>query len=94
MKVFLITYDLREIGKNYIGLYDAIKSLGDWRHPMDSAWFVAVNNDFTMSEQIYDRLRCFINENDALFVVNITGRDCSGWAPKSLWRWLDSMNEV
>lgn len=41
MRIYLITYDLKQIGQNYSELYNSIKSLGDWRHPMESVWFVA-----------------------------------------------------
>lgn len=33
-KIFLITYDLKEPGQDYSELYEAIKGLGDWQHPI------------------------------------------------------------
>ena len=32
--IVLITYDLKQPGRNYTDLYEAIKSLGDWQHPL------------------------------------------------------------
>jgi len=58
---------------------------------MESVWFVAVGSGFVTADYIYDKLRYLIDESDSLFVVDITNRDCAGWAPKSLWNWLNAI---
>lgn len=92
MQIFLITYDLKQIGQNYSGLYNTIKELGDWRHPMESVWFVAINSHLINSTDIYEKLRMTVDKNDSIFVVNVTKSDKQGWVPKSLWEWFD-LNE-
>ncbi len=87
-KIFLITYDLKEPGQDYSELYEAIKGLGDWQHPLESVWMVKVN-DFIVAQNIYDTLRPQIDENDLLFIVDITDRNCQGWLSKTVWTWLN-----
>ena len=66
-KNFLITYDLKKPGQSYSELYEAIKNLGDWQHPLESMWMVKVN-DSTSAQDIYNTLRPQIDENDLLFI--------------------------
>ena len=86
-KTFLVTYDLKIPGQNYSDLYDAIKSEGDWQHPLESIW--AVKTGISVSAgTLYERLRPLIDENDSLFIVEITDQDRQGWLAKSFWTWL------
>ncbi len=66
---YLITYDLNRTGQNYEGLYELIKNLGDYRHPMQNTWFVKSN---LTAGQIRDALRPALDENDKLFVCSIS----------------------
>ena len=34
--IYIISYDLKIPGRGYTSLYDAIKSLGDWQHLLES----------------------------------------------------------
>ena len=86
-KTFLITYDLKRPGQNYSDLYDAIKSEGDWQHPLESTWAVKTETSVS-ANTLYERLRPFIDENDSLFVVEITAQDRQGWLAESFWTWL------
>ncbi len=86
-KTFLITYDLKRPGQNYSDLYDAIKSEGDWQHPLESTWVVKTDN-LVLANTIYEHLRPCIDENDSLFIVEITAQDRQGWLAKSFWEWL------
>lgn len=85
-KIFLITYDLKRLGQNYTELYDTLKSLGDWSHPLESVWAVKVEN--SSAGEIYRAVRPKLDDGDRLFVVEITGADRNGWLPKSFWTWL------
>ena len=40
MSTKLIAYDLNAPGQDYTSLTDAIKTLGVWRHYLDSTWLV------------------------------------------------------
>lgn len=86
MKIYLISYDLHTSGQNYTLLYDAIKAYEDWQHPMESLWAIYTNED---ANTIYDKLRSKIDNNDSIFVVQMSSSDRQGWLPKSFWQWIN-----
>ena len=67
--VYEISYDLNRPGKDYPDLYDAIKKLGSWCHPVDSTWFVKSSLE---AKDIRDRLAGVMDKSDALIVVTAT----------------------
>lgn len=83
--VYLITYDLKTLGKDYNTLYDAIKSIGEYYHPLESTWLVKSRLN---ANSISASLRAVMDNNDYLFVVNINKQDRQGWLPKTAWEWL------
>ena len=87
--IVLITYDLKQPGRNYTDLYEAIKSFGDWQHPLESTWFVHVP-DNTSLDLIVEKLKASADKNDFFFAVEIT-KNYQGWLPKSFWTWLDQI---
>lgn len=92
MRFFAIIYDLRQPGRNYDELYDAIKEMageGNWQHPMESFWVVAVSDySYKSSESMYETLRQSIDDNDSLFISEIDNVEHQGWMPKSFWNWF------
>lgn len=48
-KLFIISYDLNSIDKDYNGLYQAIKDLAPnaWKHPLESLWCISVDENYT-----------------------------------------------
>lgn len=92
VKFFAIIYDLRQPGRNYNGLYDAIKEMagdGNWQHPMESFWSVAISEYSSMSvEDMYSILRQNIDDNDSLFISRMNVDEHQGWMPKSFWAWV------
>lgn len=89
--VYLITYDLKTPGKDYNPLYDAIKSIGDYYHPLESTWLVKSHSN---ANSISTSLRAIMDNNDYLFVVNISKQDRQGWLPKTAWEWLKNNDLV
>ena len=85
-KYYLICYDLKKPGQNYSELYDEIKSLGDWRHPMESTWVVHTEGLSTVV--IRERLKKKMDLNDSVFVVDITTSDYAGWLTNTFWEWF------
>ena len=53
MDLYIISYDLKTPGRDYTSLYNAIKDLGEWQHPLESTWVVSTNYD---ENQIYNIL--------------------------------------
>ena len=90
--IVLITYDLKQPGRNYTDLYEAIKALGDWQHPLESTWFVHVP-DGTSLDLIVEKLKANADKNDFFFAVEIT-KNYQGWLPKSFWTWINQINNM
>lgn len=85
--VYLITYDINKVVKNYEELYAAIKNIsGDFQHPLESTWFVSTD---LPREEIYNRLRHLIDAKDRLFIIRMKG-EYYGWLSKNVWEWLNS----
>jgi hypothetical protein len=84
---YLITYQLRKPDMNYSLLYETIKQLGDWQHPLETTWVVRTNANVT-TRNIFEKLHPVMDPDDSLFVVEITGQTYTGWLAKGFWTWL------
>lgn len=93
MGFYIITYDLRTPGQDYTELYNAIKALGEWQHPLESVWFLYTDDVNVDSNYIYQRLRPCIDNNDFLFINRLNPDDKQGWMVKSFWNWYNSILE-
>lgn len=87
MRTMLIGYDLNKKGQDYDGLIDKIKKIaGDtWWHGLDSTWLLRTTKN---AETLRDELLPYIDTNDELLVIDITGDEkawygfnkaCSDW---------------
>lgn len=65
----LISYSLRETGKDYQPLYEAISGLGAWAAIHETLWYV--KSEFE-SDYIIEQLKQYVGNNDVLFVVNVS----------------------
>ena len=85
--LYSINYDLRQPGRDYTNLYNAIKTCGaSWWHYLDSTWLVDTSLN---AQSIWDRLAPHVDTNDLMLVVGIT-RDHQGWLPQDAWDWIKS----
>ena len=84
--IYAINYDLKKPGRDYKGLYEAIKNCGAWWHYLGSTWLVDTNLD---ANGIWKRLESHFDRNDRALVIGVT-RDYQGWLPKETWEWIDS----
>ncbi|MBU0613136.1 hypothetical protein KKB10_03910 [Patescibacteria group bacterium] len=82
--VYAITYDLNKPGQDYPGLYDHIKSLGPWLHPLDSFWLVDVN---ASANEISEGIKGRVDGSDHFLVIGVTS-EYQGWLPKEAWAWI------
>lgn len=87
--IYAINYDLKKPGRDYTGLYEAIKSCGTWWHYLGSTWLVDTTLD---ANGIWKRLAPYFDRNDLALVIGVT-RDYQGWLPKEAWEWIDSRRE-
>ncbi len=69
MSAYLISYDLDKPGQDYGKLIDAIKKFTGAKL-LFSGWLVSTA---WTSQQVYDYLAPFIDRNDRLFIVQLTG---------------------
>lgn len=79
MNTLLVGYDLKAPGKDYEGLYVAIKLQGTaWWHHLDSTWLIRTDKSVS---QVRDALKEHLDQNDELLVINVTGcaRSWSGF---------------
>ena len=88
--VYLISYDLKTVNKDYSGLYGAIMSCGEWLHPLESVWMVDTSKKNLNADQIIDIIRTHTSQEDTIFVCKIDKMERNGWMPKDSWLWLRS----
>jgi hypothetical protein len=81
-----VNYDLKQPGRDYSALYNAIKSCGPWWHYLGSTWLVDTALD---ARQIWERLAPHVDKNDVCLVIGVT-RNYQGWLPKEAWDWINS----
>lgn len=70
-RTLLVAYDLNRPEADYPGLIDAIKKQGAWWHHLDSLWLVNTN---LSPGEMRDVLKPFVDTNDELLVIDVTGR--------------------
>ena len=83
--IYAINYDLKQPGRDYEGLHEAIKSCGPWWHYLESTWLVDTSLD---ADGIWKRLARHFDKNDNALVIGVT-RDHQGWLPKEAWKWIN-----
>lgn len=89
MRSYLIGYDLNKSGQDYATLIEEIKKLGTWWHCLDSTLIIKSSST---AVAIRDHLKKFVDSNDELLVVCLTGEvawngftdECSNWLKNNL----------
>lgn len=66
MTCYIITYDLRQPGRDYSPLYAKIKSYNGWAKVTESTWAVVTDES---AASIRDALLSIADSNDRIFVV-------------------------
>lgn len=86
--ITLITYELKQPDRDYSILYETIKNAGvSWWHYLDSVWIINTTMEL---DQLSSLLRSNMDDNDTLFVVDITNSKHQGWLPSKAWEWFKS----
>lgn len=76
MGTILIAYDIHpSAGEACERVTDAIRSLGEWWHHLESTWLVKTNHT---PQQIRDLLKEHVGSDDQLLIVDIS-RDTAAW---------------
>ncbi len=91
-RFYVISYDLKILGRDYTSLYEAIKSYNEWQHPLESTWIVYTSET---ANDISAKLRSDgkMDNSDLLFVCALEINDRQGWLDKSVWNWIKTRIE-
>lgn len=89
--IFLITYDLKQPGRNYNSLFAAIRALGPGQYlrPLESVWILAITSPLWVNALgIRNELAQHIDMNDGLMVIEITGAQWASWLHPNSNAWM------
>lgn len=78
MAVFVLSYDLRQPGRNYEALYQALRRV-DGVRVLESVWLIDVAQT---AAQVRDAVKSHLDRNDGVLVVEI--REFADWAYANL----------
>ena len=70
MNLILLSYDLRDPGRNYEPLYREIKKMGTAEHVLKSVWLLKTQLN---TVEIRDTLVRFLDSNDGIIVCQLNG---------------------
>ena len=88
--ILLVSYDLEVPGRDYVKLYEVLKSADGWWHHLKSTWIISTTDSVnTWTEKI----RAVMDENDRFIIVDITEKTNNGWLPKNAWEWINEHNK-
>ena len=89
MAIILVTYDLKQPGRDYGPVYDYMKTF-TWCKGLESVWLLDTSTSVTA---IRDKLKTLIDGNDKVFVTKLkndwasVNYYCSDWLNKSERNW-------
>ncbi len=75
MSTLLISYDLQAPGKDYEKLWDYLRTYGNWARPLESVWLIKTDKT---PEEVRNLIQnSYIDRNDKIFVVDVTGKSAA-----------------
>ena len=90
MSIFVVTYDLKQPGRDYQSLFDHIKTNFTWCKGLESVWLI---ESPLSAAQIRDGIKPLLDANDVLFVAKLQGNwgsinyYCGEWLNKPERQW-------
>lgn len=82
--VYVVSYDLRKPGRDYVGLTEQLQNSPRWWHYLGSTWLISTNES---PDQLYNRLRAHLDKGDSILIIE-AGNYIGGWLPKKAWEWI------
>ncbi len=82
--LYMVSYDLRKKGKDYIGLYEQLKNSPGWAHYLGSTWLISTNEQ---PKDLYERLSAHLDRSDYILIAPFSG-NYYGVLPKEAWEWI------
>lgn len=87
MSTYLLSYDLIR-QQDYPRIIEAIKSYGNWAHPLESVWLIKTDVEINL---VTTHLRQYIDADDKLLVMDVTS---DHWMAYSLAQDVSSWMQV
>ena len=84
-RLYIISYDLNNPGKDYTDLFQKIESLGSALHIQKSVWLLKSSLN---ANEIATSLHEKMDSNDILFVSELSESNYQGWMNKNYWEWI------
>ncbi len=84
-KLYSVSYDLRQPGRDYEDLYVAIQNCGSYFHALESTWFVRSE---LSANDIYERLKDHKDANDHVVISEVNSVNQQGWMMRTFWEWI------
>ncbi|MFA6986339.1 MAG: hypothetical protein WC213_09040 [Arenimonas sp.] len=89
MSIYLVTYDLKQPGRNYAPVFEYLKKF-TYCKGMESVWLLDTT---TSATALRDALNTLVDGNDRVFVARLQGEwgslryDCAAWLNDSARKW-------
>lgn len=82
--VYVVAYDLRKEGKNYVGLFEQLKNSPGWCHYLGTTWLILTSEN---PQDLHKRLSAHLDENDYILITEFS-RNYYGILPEDAWEWI------
>lgn len=82
--LYIVSYDLRKPGKDYIGLTEQLQHSPLWWHYLESTWLIATSE---RPSELYNRLAAHLDSGDSVLIIE-AGNHIHGQLPKDAWEWI------
>ncbi|MBQ6976344.1 MAG: hypothetical protein IJQ16_07310 [Selenomonadaceae bacterium] len=87
--VYLVSYDLNAPEQDYPKIIKAIETYDLHCRILKSQWLIFSNRS---AEQIFNHLSRFIDEDDELFVCEVTRNCCGKFNENRPQKWVDNLH--
>lgn len=85
--VYFITYDLNKTGKNYEGVFQAIKDASTyWCHYWGSSWLI--KSDLKSADDVFQKIKPHLDDDDRCLVIEVKN-NVQGWLTKNQWETIN-----
>ena len=86
MKLLLVTYNLKNAGKDYSGFYNVLRDATLWWHYIDSTWLLKTSDS---PSDLRGKLKPHMDEiADSLLIIEVND-SYGGWLPQKAWDWIN-----
>lgn len=84
--MLLVTYDLRQPGRDYSDLFNLLKSATSWAKIADSVWMLKTTQNCAFWR---DQIQGVVDSNDLVFVIEVKQHWASLYLGTKVMAWLN-----